>query len=67
MGILRIILQVVGGFLTFAGSFFALQGAGVIMWPPESYMLADGQWVINGAIIALVGIGVFVLGRKIGR
>lgn len=67
MGVLRTLLQVFGAILVISGFFFALQGAGVIMWPAESFMLANSQWVTNGSIIALVGVGMFVLGRRLAR
>lgn len=67
MAALRILLILLGGFLAFAGTFFALQGAGVIMWPAESFMLADRQWVINGCVIAAAGVAVLFLGFALGR
>lgn len=65
MVFLRVLLTVFGAFLLFAGSFFALQGAGVIMWPAESFMLANRDWVTYGIIIALAGGAVLLLGRKL--
>ena len=44
------------GFLALAiGLLWIGQGTGLVMWPASSFMLADGQWAINGAILALVG------------
>ncbi len=63
--LLRIILQVLGVLLIIFGTFWALQGLGIIMWPAESFMLADRQWTVNGAITALVGVVIFWIGRKI--
>ena len=63
--LLRMVLQVLGALLAFAGTFWALQGLGIIMWPAESFMLADRQWTVNGSITALVGVAIFWLGRKI--
>lgn len=53
-----------GGFLIVAGVFFALQGAGVIMWPAESFMLERSGWVTNGIAIALVGAMLVGLARR---
>jgi len=64
---LRTILQLLGAVMVVAGCFFALQGAGVIMWPAESFMLANRAWVSNGLIIALAGAAVLLIGRRIGR
>jgi len=58
---------VLGAFVAFFGTFFLLQGLGIIMWPAESFMLADQQWVWNGAIIAVAGLLVILLGRTLRR
>jgi hypothetical protein len=51
----RLIAKVLGALLAFAGVFFALQGAGVIMWPADSFMLAASVWISYGLLIAAVG------------
>jgi hypothetical protein len=48
------------------GIFFALQGAGIIMWPAESFMLANRHWVTNGLIIALAGAAALLIARRSG-
>ena len=61
---LRKVLTALGAFLAFSGLFWALQGAGIIMWPASSFMLADRNWITYGLLTAAVG-GVFVwLGRR---
>lgn len=64
--LLRYLYMVLGGLMVFSGCFWALQGLGVIMWPADSFMLADPQWTINGAIWAALGAGlIWVLrGRR---
>jgi hypothetical protein len=52
---MRLVLTVLGAFLVFSGLFWALQGAGIIMWPAESFMLADRNWILYGLITAAVG------------
>ena len=64
MAVLRALLLVAGLILAFFGTFFALQGAGIIMWPAESFMLADRQWAINGAIVLAVGVILIVVGTR---
>ena len=47
------------GLLVFAGGLarpFALQGAGVVHWPRESFMLGNRDWVEYGIVIALIGV-----------
>ena len=60
----RILLRVLGAFLIFSGLFWALQGAGIIMWPAQSFMLAHGQWILYGLITAAVGALLIWLARR---
>ena len=62
---LRTLLLIVGAVVFIMGCFFALQGAGFIMWPSNSIMLADRHWVINGLIIALAGAAIHLFARRI--
>jgi hypothetical protein len=67
MAFLRIILMIVGAFFFVSGSFFTLQGLGIIMWPSDSFMLAEPKWVLYGALIAAAGALAVVLARRLGR
>ena len=64
--LLRVLYMILGGLMVFSGLFWALQGLGIIMWPPESFMLADRAWTLYGSIWATVGVGlIWVLrGRR---
>ena len=61
---MKLVLQLLGGFLIFSGLFWSLQGAGVIMWPAESFMLAQSQWIRYGLITAAVGAVLIWLARR---
>ncbi|ANU08078.1 hypothetical protein [Paraurantiacibacter namhicola] len=61
------LLVIIGATVAVFGGFFMLQGLGIIMWPAESFMLANETWVTNGAIIMVAGLLVVILGRRIGR
>ncbi len=61
---MRRALAVFGYLLVVAGVFWALQGAGIIKWPAESFMLAQGQWVTYGIATALVGVALVALARR---
>jgi len=63
--LLRGLLLVLGVLVTLAGGLWTLQGLGIVMWPAESFMLADRQWAINGAITMLVGLGLIWLSRRL--
>lgn len=56
---------ILGVLLILAGIFWALQGAGVVMWPAESFMLQEKAWVTYGIITALVGVALVGLSRRL--
>ncbi len=46
-------LRAAGLFLIAMGIIWALQGAGLLAWPANSFMLGQGEWVLRGfAMIA---------------
>ena len=66
MGLVRMLIMVIAVLAVVFGLFFMCQGLGLIMWPADSFMLAQRQWVYNGAIIAAVGLIAVVLLRRSG-
>lgn len=50
-----LMLRTAGVFLVVMGIIWALQGAGVLNWPAESFMLGQGQWVMRGLVMAAAG------------
>ena len=52
---LRILAAVVGALVVVFGGLFALQGLGLVMWPADSFMLADPIWALYGAVIVAIG------------
>ena len=56
---LRPVLQLIGILAVLMGLLWIGQGTGLIMWPRESFMLAEAKWAYNGAILA--GLGAIVL------
>ena len=61
---LRSVLAMIGLALVLAGGLWTLQGLRLVMWPAESFMLADRQWAINGAVTVAVGILLLWLSRR---
>ncbi|GGD92970.1 hypothetical protein GCM10011515_10880 [Tsuneonella deserti] len=45
-----------GFLLVLAGGLFALQGLGIVMWPSDSFMLADKTWALYGGVMAVIGL-----------
>jgi hypothetical protein len=52
---MRMLGRILGVLLVVFGGFFALQGAGLIMWPADSFMLAAPRWVLYGGLLAAAG------------
>ena len=53
-------LRAAGLFLIALGIIWALQGAGLLGWPADSFMLGQGDWVLRG--LALLAAGAAILG-----
>lgn len=53
---MKIVLMIFALVVIAMGVLWVGQGAGLVMWPASSFMLADRQWTIWGALLALVGI-----------
>ena len=64
MRVLKLIAQVLGVAMVLAGSLWTLQGLGLVMWPADSFMLADKSWAVNGAITVLIGAVLFWWGSR---
>jgi len=56
---MKFVLQVFGVMLMLAGGLWALQGLGLVMWPADSFMLAEKQWALYGALTCSVGLLLF--------
>lgn len=57
-------LAAIGVLLILAGTLWALQGAGLVMWPASSFMLKQQSWVTYGIVTALVGVALVGLARR---
>lgn len=64
MRAVRLIAQVLGVALVLSGGLWALQGLGIVMWPAESFMLAERKWALYGTITAIVGMLLFWWGSR---
>lgn len=57
---MRSVLRIVGAVMIALGLLFTGQGAGLINWPGDSFMLGATEWVLYGIVIA--GIGLMLIG-----
>lgn len=67
MKFLRLLLTSLGVALVLSGGLWTLQGLGIVMWPAQSFMLAERIWALYGSIAVMIGIGLVFLGRRIGN
>ena len=58
---MKIVLNVVSVLVILAGGVWFLQGINIL---PGSIMSGQTQWVINGAVAVLVGIGLLVFANR---
>ncbi len=61
----RPFLIAVGLALTAFGALFLLQGLGVVRWPARSTMVGDLIWVNYGAAIAVLGLFLVLIARRL--
>ena len=61
---LRPILIAVGVMLTLTGLLWIGQGLGYIHWPRSSFMLDQRVWADYGAALAVAGLLMVLLGRR---
>ena len=64
MRFVRILVTIPGVLAIAMGLLWVGQGTGLIMWPAESFMLADRTWARNGLLLAAVGAIVVWLARR---
>jgi hypothetical protein len=57
-------LFALGLVLAVCGLLFALQGAGIVRWPAESFMVDTRDWIGYGIAIAALGIGLMLAARR---
>ena len=62
MKVLAIFL--LGEVITSAGILFAIQGANLVRWPAESFMVDTRNWIAYGIGIAAIGIGLMLAARR---
>lgn len=64
MKVLRGLLLLVGILAVLMGLLWVGQGTGIVMWPAQSFMLADRTWAWNGAGLALAGLLLIWVARR---
>jgi hypothetical protein len=55
------IANIIGSIFTLLGIFWILQGTNIV---PVGAMAGQSQWILAGAVIGVVGIGLLVYGNR---
>lgn len=64
MKIIKLGLLVIGTLATLAGLIWMGQGAGIIRYPADSFMIDQTPWIWRGAMVVVAGvIGVWISRR----
>jgi hypothetical protein len=58
------VMRIFGVAALLMGLLWMGQGAGLIMWPASSFMLAQREWILWGALLAIVGLGIVLRSGK---
>lgn len=56
---------VAGIVLVAAGLLFMAQGSGSMSWPASSFMIGETEWVYYGGAIAVLGVLLITVVRRI--
>jgi hypothetical protein len=65
MKIVKLGLLVMGVLATLAGLIWMGQGAGIIRYPSNSFMIDQTPWIWRGAIVAVAGVIAVWVSRRV--
>ena len=63
----RPVLIAVGVLMALMGLLWIGQGLGYVHWPQSSFMLDQRPWADRGAALAVAGLVLILVGRRIRR
>ncbi|MEH3159189.1 MAG: hypothetical protein PGN08_09840 [Sphingomonas taxi] len=63
----RPVLLSIGVMLTLVGMLWIGQGLGYVHWPQSSFMLDQRPWADRGAAVAVTGLLLILVARRIRR
>ena len=64
---MKLFVQIIGIALIISGVLWALQGLGILLWPPDSFMLAKREWGLYGGLTVAFGVLLLLLSGRFGR
>ncbi len=60
----QIVLALIGVLLLLGGLLWIGQGAGIVNWPANSFMIDQRPWIFRGALSALAGVALIWVSRR---
>jgi hypothetical protein len=61
------IILLLGILVAAAGVLFILQGANLVAWPRESFMIGQREWIERGILVVLIGGALMLTARRIQK
>lgn len=61
---MKTVVALVGVLATLMGLLWIGQGLGLVHWPASSFMIAQTQWAVYGAVLAAIGLGAIWWSRR---
>ncbi|WP_277970717.1 hypothetical protein [Sphingomonas echinoides] len=61
---MKTVVALVGVLATLMGLLWIGQGLGLVHWPASSFMIAQTQWAVYGAILAAIGLAAIWWSRR---
>ncbi|MET3826073.1 putative membrane protein [Sphingomonas sp. PvP055] len=61
---MKTLVALVGVLATLMGLLWIGQGLGLVHWPASSFMIAQTQWAVYGAVLAAIGLAAIWWSRR---
>jgi len=61
---MKMLITILGALCFLVGLLWIGQGLGFVRWPASSFMIDMRPWALRGAVLAIVGIGLFWFARR---
>ena len=67
MTIVRVLLMILGTLCLLFGLLWVGQGTGLVRWSPTGMMVGVSDWILRGAVVAVIGAVLLFFSRRVGR
>lgn len=67
MKIVSMLLSILGALMILLGLVWIGQGTGYFPYPASSFMINQTPWIYWGLLVAVAGVIIFVIARRLGR